>query len=284
MRLYWQLHANQHRRLLASAFVYLLKHSPAVLLPVITGLTIDALAARVPLRDLWPYALGVLLLIAQNLPGHYWHVRWLSEAVREVERGLRLALAERLQLLSISFQPRCHPSTLQTKMLRDVEALEHMTRALADGVLGSGSAIVVALTVTAWRAPSFLILFLVTVPVAAGLVLGTRSAMAGRHRSYRQAVDGMAARVGEMTTMLPLTRAHALETEALERVEHSFTGVRQAGMAMDTGNAWFSGLAWVSFQTLSFTCLGVAAWAHASGTLAITLGDVVLLAGFFSSL
>lgn len=284
LRTYWGLYAGQRTKLLCSALIYLVKHSPAVLLPVITGLTIDKLAAHAPLAELWPYAVGVALLIAQNLPGHYFHVRLLSEAVRTVERSLRGALSQQIQQLSIGYYQRRSPATLQAKMLRDVEAVEHMTRALADGLLGSGSAIAVALCVTAWRAPHFLLLYLLTVPAACALVLATRSRLAQHNQEFRQAVEGMSSRVSEMTLMLPLTRAHALEAQALERVEDSFERVSDTGLRLDSINAWFNGLAWVSFQALNFICLGVAAWAYASQSVGISLGDVVLLSGFFTSL
>ena len=162
LRTWAQLYAKQRRLLFGSALIYLVKHSPAVLLPVLTGMTIDLLTAHAPLQQLGWLALAGCLLIAQNLPGHWWHVRLLSQAIRQVERELRSTLSQRIQQLSIGYYERNSPATLQAKMLRDVEAVEQMTRALADGVLGSGSAILVALVATAWRAPQFLVFFLIS--------------------------------------------------------------------------------------------------------------------------
>lgn len=284
LRTYFRLYSGQQTRLILSGLIYLVKHSPAVLLPIVTGLTIDLLASGADFRQVWLYALGTAVLIAQNLPGHYFHVHLLSQAVRQVERNLRLGLSERIQQLSIGYYQRQNPAALQAKMLRDVESVEQMTRALADGVLGCGSAIAVALVATAWRAPQFLLLFLVTVPLACALILGTRARLAQRNHDFRQAVEGMSARVGEMTRLLPLTRAHALEQHALERVVDSFEHVSQEGLALDGVNAWFNGLAWVCFQGLNAACLFAAAWAYHTQAVPITLGDVVLLTGFFTSL
>jgi len=169
-------------------------------------------------------------------------------------------------------------------MLRDVESIEQMTRALSDGILGSGSAIVVALVATALRVPQFLLLFLVTVPVACALIMFAQAQLAARNRGFRHAMEGMSARVGEMTQLLPLTRAHALEQHALERVEDSFERVSREGLALDSVNAWFNGMAWVCFQALNALCLFAAAWAYHTQAIPITLGDVVLLSGFFTSL
>lgn len=284
LRTYLFLYAEQRAWLLLSALLYVVKHSPAVLLPVITGLSIDLLASGAPLEKVWLYVLGAAILIGQNLPGHYFQVRLLSRSIRQVERELRLALSQRIQQLSIGYYQHKSPATLQAKMLRDVEAIEQMTRALADGLLGAGSAIVVALAVTAWRAPQFLVLFLVTVPAASALVISTRIRLAEHNNKYRQAVEGMSAKVNEMTMLLPLTRAHGVEQQALERVEDSFQRVSREGLALDSVNAWFNGLAWVCFQGLNLACLAVAAWVFHTQVLRITLGDVVLLSGFFTSL
>jgi ATP-binding cassette subfamily B protein len=284
LRIYAHLYAGQQWRLVLSGLIYIVKHSPAVLLPVITGLTIDALSSGADFSQVWFYALGAALLIAQNLPGHFFHVLLLSQAVRKVERELRSALSQRIQQLSIGYTQRQNPSALQTRMLRDVESIEQMTRALSDGVLGAGSAIAVALIATALRVPQFLLLFLVTVPLACALIMVTQAHLAARNRGFRHAIEGMSARVGEMTQLLPLTRAHALERYALERVEDSFERVSQEGLALDSVNAWFNGMAWVCFQALNALCLFAAAWAYHTQAIPITLGDVVLLSGFFTSL
>jgi ATP-binding cassette subfamily B protein len=283
LKLYLQLFSGHRTRLAMTALVYIVKHSPAVLLPVITGLTIDVLSGGA-ISTMWLYGLAGVLLIAQNLPGHYFFVRWLSIAIRDVERDLRHAISQRIQEMSIGSYQRRDPATLQSKMLRDVETIEQMTRVLADGLLGCGSAIAVAVAVTAWRAPQFLVLFALTVPVAAVLIIRTHIQLAARNRSFRESVERMYSRVVEMTKMVPLTRAHALERSALDRVGGSFDAVNREGLALDSVNGWFNGISWVAFQALNLLCLLAAGWAYHTRFVPITLGDVVLLTGFFSSL
>ncbi|MES2932096.1 MAG: ABC transporter ATP-binding protein [Pseudomonadota bacterium] len=282
--IYARLYEGQWLRLILSALIFLVKHSPAVLLPVVTALVIDLLTSHAPLSQLWLYALFSFFLIAQNLPGNYLHVRLLSQAIRQVERDLRSAISHRLQLLSISHYQERSPAILQTKMLRDVESIEQMTRALVDGVLGSGSAILVAVVTTAIRAPQFLWLFLLTVPIAVLLILSTRATLAEHNKTFRSEVEGMSARVNEMAQLIPITRAHGLEQHALDRVEDTFERVSDAGVRLDSVNGLFGGMSWVCFQALNFSCLIIAAWVFHTQTLPITLGDVVMLSTFFSSL
>jgi ATP-binding cassette subfamily B protein len=283
LKIYMRLFAGHRRQLAMTALVYIVKHSPAVLLPVITGLTIDVLSGG-SISRMWLYGLAGALLIAQNLPGHYFFVRWLSIAIRDVERDLRNAISQRIQEMSIGSYQKRDPAMLQSKMLRDVEAIEQMTRVLADGLLGCGAAITVAVGVTAVRAPQFLVLFALTVPVAAVLIIRTHIQLAERNRSFRESVERMYSRVVEMTRMVPLTRAHALERSALDRVGGSFSTVNREGLALDSVNGWFNGISWVAFQGLNLFCLLAAGWAYHTRFVPITLGDVVLLTGFFASL
>ena len=284
LRTFWRLFAGQQRRLLAAGVIYLLKHSPAVLLPVITGLMVDMLAQKAPPERIAAFALITAVLIAQNLPGHRLYVRWLSQAVRSVEAGLRSALAQRLQVLALPWWWRQSPASLQTKLLRDVEAIGQLTVALAEGVLGCGSGIVVALAVTAWRAPQFLWLFLVTVPMACVLVVVTRQHMAQAQRDHRLAVESLGDSAAEMTRLLPLTRAHGLEQAQLARVGAHIDGAARTGLALDLTGGRFGSLAWVGFQGLNALCLFVAAAVYVGGLAPLTLGDVVLLSGFFATL
>jgi ATP-binding cassette subfamily B protein len=271
LRTYARLFAGQRARLAAAALVYLVKHSPAVLLPVITGLTIDMLAEHASPATLAAWALGTAILIAQNLPNHRLYVRLVSQAVRSVEASLRMALAQRLLVLSLPWWWKQSPAALQTKLLRDVESVGLLTMALADGVLGCGSGIAVALVVTAWRAPQFLWLFVCTVPLAAALVWFTRQRLGHAQRVHREAVETLGNSAAEMTRLLPITRAHGLEAA-------------RTGLALDLAGGRFGALAWVGFQGMNALCLFAAAFLYTSGWLDLTLGDVVLLSGFFATL
>ena len=284
LRTYARLFAGQRSRLAAAALVYLVKHSPAVLLPVITGLVIDMLSAHAPPAKLALWAAGTALLIAQNLPNHRLYVRLVSQAVRSVEASLRIALAQRLLVLSLPWWWRQSPAALQTKLLRDVESVGLLTMALADGVLGCGSGITVALVVTAWRAPQFLWLFLCTVPLAAALIWFTRQRLGNAQRLHREAVETLGNSAAEMTRLLPITRAHGLEPEQLERMDAHIGEAARTGLALDQAGGRFGALAWVGFQGMNALCLFAAALLYSTGWLSLTLGDVVLLSGFFATL
>jgi ATP-binding cassette subfamily B protein len=87
-----------------------------------------------------------------------------------------------------------------------------------------------------------------------------------------------------MINMIPVTRAHAVEEEEIERVENQFGHVRQAARSCDFFAGTFCATAWVILMLFNLAGLTVAAWLSYRGTLPLTPGDVVLVAGYFNTI
>ncbi|TLN02685.1 ABC transporter ATP-binding protein, partial [bacterium] len=208
----------------------------------------------------------------------------LSIALRRMETRLRSALSRQLQRLSIGYFSRASAGVVQNKVVRDVETIEQMVRQLFDGGLSAVSNMTGAVVITAIRAPAFLPFFLVMVPISAALVQTMRRTLAARNREFRSEVERMAARVNEMTHLIPITRAHGLERNELAHMDETLTQVREAGLELDSSNALFGSVSWVTYNIFSIICLVAAAWASYTQFLPITAGEVVMLSGYFGSL
>lgn len=277
------LYRGQRGRLALATIAFTVKHSPVWLFPVITGRIVDIVAQpeRHSRHDLWIWAAVLLGLLVQNVPLHYAFVRCLSLAVRTLETQLRSALCRRLQHLSIGYYARQSAGALQTKVLRDVEAVEQLTRVLFDGGLACLTNIGFALIIVGARQPWFVLFFLLTIPVAALIVYALRRPLASRNAAFRAEIEQMSTRVAEMTHLLPITRAHGLETTALARIGESFERVRTSGLRMDGITALFGALSWAAFNGFSMACLLLAALASLAGWLPITPGDLVAVSQYF---
>jgi len=277
------LYRGQGRRLLLATLCYVVKHSPVWLMPAITASIVDVVAqpARHRPAELWIDAVVLAVILAQNVPIHYAYARALSRASRTMEIQLRSALCRRLQHLSIGYYARQSAGALQSKVVRDVEAIDQLTRVLFDGGLACLVNIVFALIITGLRQPLFLGYFLVTVPAAAAIVYALRRPITVRNAEFRGEVERMSTRVGEMTHLLPVTRAHGLESTALERVGESLERVRAAATHVDGINAVFGALSWATFNGFNMLCLLVSAWACLAHWLPLGAGDVVLLTTYF---
>jgi ATP-binding cassette, subfamily B, bacterial len=275
---------GQGRRLTVATVSFTLKHSPIWIIPLLTANVIDVVVEHGSLHDLWVNAALMALLIAQNLPLHQLYVRMLSVSVRTVETNLRMALSRRLQELSIGYHRRVSAGVLQAKIVRDVENVVESSRQAFDSGLAAITTLIGAIVITAFKVPEFLPVYAVAVPAAAALVVSMRRRMSARNAAFRAEVENMSARVSEMTHLIPITRAHALERNELDRMGATLVGVRNAGIRLDVTNGWFGSLSWILMQLLSVGCLIGAAWVAWSGMFGMTAGDVTMLSSYFVAL
>ena len=283
-RTFLRIYRGQRLRLTVAAAAFALKHSPVWVMPVLTAEVIDIVVEHRPVRELWLAAGLMAVLVVQNLPVSVVFYRQLSLAVRTVETGLRTALCRRLQELSIGYHRRVSAGVLQAKIVRDVENVVETTRQVFDSGMAALTTLAGAVVLTAVRVPEFLPVLLLAVPASAALVASMRRRMTAGNAHFRAEVERMSARVSEMTHLVPVTRAHALEDRELDRMRYTLTGVREAGMKLDVVNGRFGALAWITLQLLSVACLVGAAWVAWTGRFDVSAGDVVMLSSYFVAL
>ncbi|MCL6614056.1 MAG: hypothetical protein K6U03_05505 [Firmicutes bacterium] len=245
-------------RLFLSVVLFVIKHSPVWILPIVTANIIDIVSnpAEHSVHEIWPNLIVILLMILQNLWTHTLHMRYLSEAVRGMETRLRGALIRRLQQLSISFHSDARSGQLQSKVLRDVEAVQNLSRQLFSSMVAGLLSIIVAVGVTAVKNWVIILFYLITVPISTLLITTFRRGMGQKNREFRQEVEQMAARISESIQMIPVTRAHGLEETEVNKglraliegrttfiVAHRLSSIRMAhrvvvmrqGVCVETG-------------------------------------------------
>ena len=278
------LFEEQKFRVGMAFLIFSIKHSPVWVIPLITANIIDIVTSHGSTKALLINILILVLVTLQNWPLNILYVRFQSRAIREVENRLRSALVERMQQLTMGFYLRTNAGVLQTKIIRDVENIEQMVRSLSDGGFVAVNGTIAALLITGIRVPIFLPFFLVLGPIIGFLISRLRSKLNANNERFRGEVESMSARVNEMTTLIPITRAHGLEQSALESMYKSFGNVKSAGLKLDAFNAKFNAIAWVTFQMANVSCLATAGYFALKGEFGITPGDVVLLTSFFGQL
>jgi ATP-binding cassette subfamily B protein len=270
---------------LAGAFcVFVVKHSPIWLLPLITGVIIDTVVLHLPLRRIWIAAGLIMVILLINTPLHLLWVRLMYGSVRRTGTALRSALCTRLQQLSIGYHNRVSAGVLQAKVVRDVETIEQMVQQTAEQGLGAGTVLLGGLIIIAVQTPEFLPVYLLVVPVAALLVMRLRTRLRAQNELFRQEVEYLSSRVSEMTRLISVTRAHGLERDALRRMDTTLRRVLSSGLRLDLMNGRFASLAWVFLNILGVTFLTAAALVAYHGLWGITPGDVVMLSAFLTTL
>lgn len=271
-------------RIVLSILVFGIKDSPQWVLPVITSTVIDIVVSHGQPEQLFWLLGGALLILAQNFPTNILFVSLYMASVRQLAVDIRNKLTHQLQELNIGYHSRASSSIIQSKIIRDVENIELMLQQSAQTGFSAFFVLIGAIVVTALRVPTFVPVFFVAVPVAALLVRGLRRRSNSRNEQFRHTVEHLSARVGEMATLMPITRAHGLESDARGRIGRSAEGVRDAGLRLDRLNGSFGALSWISYQSLGVLCLIGAALAALTGVIPITPGEVVLLSTYFTIL
>lgn len=284
VRTLWYLYEDQKSNLLLAFLFFSIKHAPAWVLPLATANIIDVLVYKQPIENLLLNAGLLIFIVLQNFPVNLLYVRYLAFAIRNVEYRLRSALVERMQQLTMGFYLRTNAGALQTKVIRDVENIEGMVRNGADGGFAAINSLLGAVVITAIRIPEFLPFFIFVGPITALVIIRLRKTMNDRNEEFRGEIEEMSARVNEMTTLIPITRAHGLEQSALRQMYDSFSNVKCAGLKLDSFNAKFQAAAWVIFQIANVSCLVIAAWCAYHGYFNVSTGDVVLLSAYFGQL
>lgn len=283
---FFVLYKGDWHNLALACVLFILKHSGVWAMPVVTALIIDELTTP---TDNSSHAIifyiGLLVLIViQNIPTHYLFVMRMSIATRNMEAKLRAAMTRRLQYLSMLFYHRNSTGVLQTKLLRDVEVLQELTMQLSHVLPSAIFTLVFAVGVTMIRVPEFIIFFGMTVPLAALITKLAQNHLKKSNRAYRQSVEAMSSGINDMIQLLPITRAHGIEQSEMERMDVRLDGVRQTGIKLDLVNALYGAAAWVSFRLFEILCLASASYAVITQIFPITVGDVIMLTGFFTNL
>src|SRR5215469_2983141 len=283
-RTLWGLFAGQRRQVCLAVLLYILKQSPASLLPLVVGMIVDTLTrggGTAFHRVLWIAGIYFLLLL-QNPLMHTWFVRLMSGALRHMQYNLRSALVERLQQLSFSYHEEKQSSALQTKILRDVDAIDSLCRHLMHTGLNGVLVIIYVAVIALVRQPLLAIYFLVTVPAGVALLKLFDRRFRQQYQALRIETEQMTARVGEMLQMLPVTRAHGLEEEETRDVRTAFQRLRQRGLQVDTLTEFFASSSWFTFNVFQLACLVFSAWLVTHHR--ISVGDAVMYHTYFGML
>lgn len=276
------LFRNEGKYIILALIFLTIKHSPALILPIVIGNVINAIvqANDETWRSITINSVVILVLLVQNIPMHTWFIRSLSRANRSVEKRLRHALVKRMQELSLSFHDNFESGRLHSKIIRDVESVELLSRQLINSVFTAFLNILFSIVATLVYNYFVALFYLLTIPLAVFLMKKFRERMAKSNKEYRSQIENMSAKVNEMVQMIPVTRAHGLEETEIKHMDEQFERVRWGGIKLDVVNAFFGASAWVTFQVFQFLCLIVTAFM--AYFKYIEVGHVVMYQGFFT--
>lgn len=274
---------GQYHKFLISAFFFLIKHSPSLISPLLIANVINGAVAggEAGQRSILINAAIWLLLLSVHLPANWLHNQYKSRVIRRTEAGLREALVKKLQELSIPYHTEVQSGRLQSKIIRDVEAVETLSSQIFVNLLNIVMNLVITLTITAAKNRIILLFFVLVAPVASVTVVAFRRKIHGENRAFRQEMEATSARVMEMVEMVPVTRAHALEETENRRIREQLVETAEKGYRLDMIQAHFGAVSWCVFQAFQAVCLGFSGFMALTGK--ILIGDVAFYQSSFAT-
>lgn len=283
VRVLLEFYRGQYHKFLLSTLFFLLKHSPALLSPLLIANVVNGVieGGEAGSRAIF-INVGIWLgLLSIHLPANWIHNQLKSRVIRNTEAGLRAALVRKLQELSIPYHTGSQSGRLQSKIMRDVEAVETLSSQLFVNLLNIVMNLVITLSITAVKNRLILVFFILVAPMAAGAVVAFRAKIHRENRSFRQGMEETSARVMEMVEMVPVARAHALEDKEADRISALLEETANRGYRLDMVQAHFGAVSWVVFQVFQVVCLAVSGFMAMSGL--IKVGDVTFYQSSFTT-
>ncbi len=277
------LYKGQYYKFLISSVFYLIKHSPALFSPLLIANVINGVltggdqAVRAILVNVGIW----IALLALHLPANYLHSKYKSSLTRGTEAGLRAALVDKVSELSILYHVRMQSGKLQSKIIRDVDAIEVLSSQLFVNLINITMNTVIMLTLTAAKNRYVLLFFILVAPIASLTIFTFRKKIRVANRDYRLEMEETSARVMEMVEMVPATRAHALEEVERKRMIQQLEETAEKGYRLDMIQSNFGAVGWTVFQVFQAICLGFTAFMALKGY--ILVGDITFYQSSFTS-
>ncbi|URZ01511.1 ABC transporter ATP-binding protein [Clostridium felsineum] len=271
-------------KLILSTIFFILKHSPTWILPIVTAniINIASYPKKYNVNELWINVIIAAVSVAQNIITEMLHIKYLSKPIREVEEKLRSNLVRKLQILSISYHKELKSGKLQSKILRDVEAIQTLSLQICTTVFPVIFNIIVALVVTFSKNWRMAIIFIIVMPISVAIMLLFGKNVKRTNTEFRKEIENMSADVAEMVDMVPITRAHALEEVEIKKIDKRFANIRRKGYHLDMTTALLGASGWVFFQLFQVIFLGFTGFLAYKNS--ITVGEVVLYQGYLGTI
>lgn len=282
VRILIRLFRRHYGRMFLGVLFFAVKVSPEWIVPIVTANAIN-IATQRPENALSQFIVNlavVVTVLLLNIPFTTLYVKNMSLARRSVEAGLRGAMVRKLQQLSIPFYKEMESGRIQSKIMRDVEAVEGLSAQITETMLNTALNFSVSLVIVLIKNRIVFLFFVFSVPAAVFLMRAFNGKMRRANAELRVEIEQTSADVMDMVELVPVTRAHSVEANEIERLTRQLNIVAEKGHRLDTIQTLFGATQWVIFQIFQVMCLFTTSFLAFRGRIAV--GDIALYQTYFS--
>lgn len=270
-------------KIIVSLLLYVVKHSPQWIMPLIVANVINALTEADPVPSLLINGAVLAFVMIIHIPAHVIYSRYTDSMLRNISAGLRCTLIRKLQHLSISFHREIESGKVQSKFLNDITAIETLLNQIVKSILPNFIIMLIYVGLVIYKSPIVSLFFIAVVPVNVLFLRIFRRGMREKNSQIRHERESMSAQLTDMLNMLPVTKAHGLEDEEISKLERTVKSFRSRALEYDFINSVFGSTSWLISQVFNALCLFFTAFLAMRGMGGVGIGDIVLFHGYFST-
>ncbi len=276
--------AKKHPRMMAFALIgHFLKHGAALTLPIFASNIIDLIGAGTSFFSL-EICLNIglsILALAVNLVLAWLINRYFHAFTRSVESSFKMAVVQKIQMLSMKYHSGMPTGTLLSKLVSDVQFIQILLYDLLPQVLYLGMDILWVICLSLIRMPVMLLFFTVILPVYAMITLRSLRAIWKSKTTLRKDTELSNAAFKEMLQNEKLTRSHGLQRTEYQGIASKVRKVQLSAGEYDRLQLNLNSTVYGLTQGFRLVCLCVAVYLAANGT--ISIGAVVLFLSLFDA-
>ena len=260
------------------------KHVCALMLPVFASGMIDTLSTCQSFYEapVLLNILGAILALTVNLICATVDARVYQRFVRGIESGFKMAIVQKLQVLSIKYYSRTPSGKVFSKLASDVQFIKMLLCEQMQTVLHLGIDIVFVTVVSLIRMPIMLAFYAVVIPASAWIIRRYMLPIRASRADIRKKTEDVNAAFKEMIAMEYLTRAHGVQRTEYQNISSKVTTVESAAIEQDRLQVRLNNAVYATSQGFRLLCICVAVWFAFQGH--ISVASVVLFASLFDAL
>ena len=261
-----------------------IKHLCALMLPVFAAGMIDTLStcssffeAPVLLNILGAATALIVNLICATIDAHVY-----QRFVRSVESGFKMAVVQKLQVLSVKYYNNTPSGKILSKLASDIQFIKMLICEQMQTILHLGIDIVFVIIMSLIRMPVMLAFYAIAIPVSALIIRHHMLPIRTSKTNMRKKTELVNAAFKEMIVMDHLTRAHGVQKTEYQKLSSKVWSVESAAVEQDRLQVRLNNAIYATSQGFRLLCVSVAIYIAFKGY--INVASVILFASLFDAL
>ncbi len=257
-----------------------IKHLPVLIIPILIQRIIDL---HIPQQNYFQIYLSIVYVVLMVIGNVIFHTlfRYLNlDVIKNISRDLRSALVNKLQILSISFHQYSQSGRIYSKMMRDVERLEHFGDILVQPILIQIVSVIVAFYTLALINLRVLSLYLIILPAYYILYRLFQKRFQQEQRKVRMSNETLSSVIANFIQTFTLSRIHGVEEFEKEKIDRMGHTLVRETTRLGVTAAFFGSSMWGTGILLRIMVIAIGAIQVIQGNL--TVGQLVLFSEFLN--